>query len=66
MVYNLTYRRPASQSSATSSTDSLAGEQKQNSINESIKTTSSCSMLNGIPEQLTFEKIVYGGTCPVS
>lgn len=62
MVYSLTYRRP---SKVGSSRESLSGEEKQKSINESISSGSSC-MSNGIPEALSFDRIISGGVCPVS
>lgn len=62
MVYSLTYRRP---SHVSSSRDSLTGEEKQKSINESLSSGSS-SLSKGIPEALSFDRIVSGGTCPVS
>jgi len=60
MVYSLTYR---CQSKAGSSRESLSGEEKQKSINESISSGSSC-MSNGIPEALSFDRIISGGVCP--
>ena len=62
MVYQLTYRRP---SHVPSSRDSLTGEEKQKSINDSITSGSSC-MSAGIPEALSFDRIISGGVCPVS
>ena len=62
MVYSLTYRRP---SHVPSSRDSLSGDEKQNSINESLTSGSSC-MSSGIPDALSFDRIIAGGTCPVS
>jgi len=66
MVYSLTYRRPPHTPSSSSSTsrDSLSGDEKQNSINDSI-TSGSSSMSNGIPEALSFDRIISGGVCPV-
>ena len=61
MVYSLSYRRP---SRISSSQESLSGEEKQKSINESFYSHSS-GMSNGIPEALSFDKILNGGTCPV-
>lgn len=70
MVYSLSYTRPPfmgnSRGSNSGSRASLNGDEKQNSINESIKTASSCSMCAGIPEPLSFDRIIKGGTCPVS
>ncbi len=62
MVYSLTYRRP---SYVSFDRDSLTGEEKQKSINESVSSGSS-SFSRGIPEALSFERIVKGGACPVS
>lgn len=62
MVYALSYRRPARSSS---SRDSISGTEKQKSIDESISSGSS-SMSHGIPEALSFDRIIQGGTCPVS
>jgi len=63
MVYNLTYRRP--QRHSTSSSESVSGEHKQLSIHESVRSGSS-SMSHGIPEALSFDRIIAGGVCPVS
>ncbi|EMC94694.1 hypothetical protein BAUCODRAFT_556835 [Baudoinia panamericana UAMH 10762] len=60
MVYSLAYRRP---SYVTPSRDSLSGDEKQKSINDSIKSCSSC-MSGGIPEALSFDRIVSSGVCP--
>lgn len=62
MVYQLTYRRP---SHVPSSRESISGEEKQKSINDSINSGSSC-MSCGIPEALSFDRIISGGVCPVS
>lgn len=64
MVYSLKYRRP-SHASRTSVKDSLSGEAKQASINESVQSDRS-AMSNGIPEALSFDRIIAGGVCPVS
>lgn len=61
MVYSLAYRRPFH---VTSSRDSLNGDEKQRSINESIQSGSS-HMSSGIPDALSFDRIISGGTCPV-
>ncbi|WPG97622.1 Hypothetical protein R9X50_00040200 [Acrodontium crateriforme] len=60
MVYSLSYRRP---SHRTSSCESLSGEDKQKSINESIESGSS-TVSSGIPDALSFDRIIAGGTCP--
>lgn len=62
MVLALNYRRP---SHVSSSRASLNGDDKQKSINESIVSGSSTSY-NGIPEALSFDRIIAGGVCPVS
>ncbi|GAB7348128.1 hypothetical protein MBLNU459_g6145t1 [Dothideomycetes sp. NU459] len=62
MVYSLNYRRPA-RASRDSVRDSLSGEDKQASINESIQSGHS-AMSNGIPEALSFDRIIAGGVCP--
>jgi hypothetical protein len=61
MVYSLAYRRP----SRVSSRESLSGAEKQKSIDESIKSGSS-GMSHGIPDALSFDRIIAGGVCPVS
>lgn len=64
MVYNLTYRRPQRQQNRSSS-ESVTGEHKQLSIHESVRSGSS-GMSHGIPEALSFDRIIAGGVCPVS
>lgn len=64
MVYSLQYRRPE-RVERPSSRESISGERKQMSIDESIKSGSS-GMSHGIPEALSFDRIISGGTCPVS
>ena len=59
MVYSLTYRRPAYVEPSRSSLDSEKG-----SARDSVSSGSSCPF--GIPDALSFERIVNGGTCPVS
>lgn len=63
MVYSLGYRRPARASN--SSLDSLSSEEKQRSVAESTHSGSS-GMSHGIPDALSFDRIITGGTCPVS
>lgn len=58
MVLSLNYRRPAY---VDSSRSSIGTEKSQV---ESVSSSSSCPY--GIPEALSFEKIVSGATCPVS
>lgn len=59
MVLSLNYRRPARVSSDRSSVDT----EKSDKV-ESISSGSSCPY--GIPDALSFDKIISGGTCPVS
>lgn len=58
MVYSLTYRRPAS------SKGSIASE-KPSSYNGSMDSGSTESVSRGIPDALSFNRIIEGGTCPV-
>ncbi|KAF1917162.1 hypothetical protein BDU57DRAFT_517674 [Ampelomyces quisqualis] len=62
MVYQLNYRRPE-RVSHPSSAASLSGETKQKSIHDSIHSGSS-GMSHGIPEALSFDRIIAGGVCP--
>ncbi|KAF2749010.1 hypothetical protein M011DRAFT_457114 [Sporormia fimetaria CBS 119925] len=61
MVYSITYRRPvyvrAFQGPA------VYGVQKDKPANESLDS-SNTGMVNGIPEALSFDRIVAGGVCP--
>lgn len=61
MVLSLSYRRPA----YINDDDCRASiSTEKSSPGESIRSGSSCAY--GIPEALSFDKIVSGGTCPVS
>ncbi|KAF2810316.1 uncharacterized protein BDZ99DRAFT_386866 [Mytilinidion resinicola] len=60
MVYNITYRRP---SFVPSSRDSLSGNEKRGSIDGSV-TSGSSGMSHGIPDALSFDRIIAGGVCP--
>ena len=63
MVYSLTYRRPAHIDSARAS---VSGDEKPRSLGDaSIDSQTSGSAL-GIPDALSFDRIIAGGTCPVS
>jgi hypothetical protein len=64
MPYPLNYRRPPFVPYPDSSRDSLSGDEKQKSIDESI-TSGSSGMSAGIPEALSFDRIIAGGVCPV-
>jgi hypothetical protein len=57
MVLSLSYRRPA-----YVTRESLDSE--KGGVAESVGSNSSCPY--GIPDALSFEKIISGGTCPVS
>ncbi|KAF1963015.1 hypothetical protein CC80DRAFT_530889 [Byssothecium circinans] len=64
MVYTLAYRRPSPVSPPSTSTrGSIDGAQKQKSIDESISSNGS-GMSHGIPDALSFDRIISGGTCP--
>jgi hypothetical protein len=63
MVYALTYRRPAHV--PASSRGSVNGSEKTGSIHESITSGSSGSS-HGVPDAISFDRIIDGGTCPVS
>jgi hypothetical protein len=64
MVYSLAYRRPE-RVSRNSFASSSSGESKQKSIHDSVRSGSS-GMSHGIPEALSFDRIIAGGVCPVS
>ncbi|KAF1977821.1 hypothetical protein BU23DRAFT_564684 [Bimuria novae-zelandiae CBS 107.79] len=63
MVYPLNYRRPAHAARAPSSHGSITGTEKPKSIDDSLKSGSS-GMSHGIPDALSFDRIISGGTCP--
>ena len=63
MVYSLTYRRPPHIDSARAS---VMGDEKAQSIGESTVDSVGTGMSMGIPEALSFDRIISGGTCPVS
>lgn len=58
MVYSLSYRRPAHVDSSRASI-----ETEKSGKQESISSGASCPY--GIPDALSFDKIISGGTCPV-
>ncbi|KAF2865295.1 hypothetical protein BDV95DRAFT_507470 [Massariosphaeria phaeospora] len=62
MVYPITYRRP-SHVSYTSSSESIPDSQTRQTLNASIRSGSS-GMSHGIPEALSFDRIIAGGVCP--
>ncbi|KAK8240455.1 hypothetical protein HDK90DRAFT_184558 [Phyllosticta capitalensis] len=61
MVYSLAYRRPASSKASTISVHS-DGSGKKSYGAES--TSGGSQMSHGIPDALSFERIISGGTCP--
>ncbi len=61
MVYSLTYRRPPHVDAASRS---LNGDEKAKSIGS--VSSSSTGVSHGIPDALAFDRIIAGGTCPVS
>ena len=66
MVYSLTYRRPPHVDSARAS---VLGDEKTKSIGETSMDTQvsgGSGMSFGIPDALSFDRIITGGTCPVS
>ncbi|KAL6703593.1 hypothetical protein ACN47E_009538 [Coniothyrium glycines] len=64
MVYSLSYRRPGHVARPGSAAGaSITGETKQRSIQESVHSGSS-GMSHGIPEALSFDRIIAGGVCP--
>ena len=67
MVYSLTYRRPPHVDSARAS---VLGDEKTKSIGEasidSQASGGSGGVSYGIPDALSFDRIISGGTCPVS
>lgn len=66
MVYSLTYRRPGHISRPGSMDGaSVTSETKQRSIRESVHSSNS-GLSRGIPEALSFDRIIAGGVCPVS
>ena len=63
MVYSITYRRPPHVDSARAS---LNGDEKPRSVGGlSVNSQGSASSF-GIPDALSFDRIIAGGTCPVS
>lgn len=64
MVYSLTYRRPPHVSPARAS---VLGDKKTKSVGRtSIDSQGSVGTSSGIPDALSFDCIIAGGTCPVS
>ena len=63
MVYSLAYRRPPHVDSARSS---IMGDKKPKSIGASSIDSAGTGVSVGIPNALSFDRIITGGTCPVS
>ena len=67
MVYSLGYRRPPHVDSARLS---VMGQEKPKSVGESTidsrAESTSSGVTMGIPDALSFDRIIAGGTCPVS
>jgi hypothetical protein len=63
MVYSLTYRRPVY--TPNSGRSSVTSMEAFGSSNASLNSGKSGTPA-GIPDALAFDKIVNGGTCPVS
>lgn len=71
MVYPIYYRRPKymatfSYSSSSSDSDSDRRHSYRNGKKESSLRSGNSGIINGIPEALSFDRIINGGTCPVS
>ncbi|XP_014560279.1 hypothetical protein COCVIDRAFT_12951 [Bipolaris victoriae FI3] len=62
MVYSLSYRRPG-RATVADNASAISNDTKRETIRGSIKSGSS-GMSNGIPEALSFDNIIAGGTCP--
>lgn len=63
MVYSLLYRRPPH---VTASSDaSLSGMEKAKSIGGTTMNSQTSNLSLGIPDALSFDRIITGGTCPV-
>lgn len=62
MVYALTYRRPPY---VNSSCASLNGDGKAKSFGASTIDSQGAAISYGIPDALSFDRIIDGGTCPV-
>ena len=65
MVYSLAYRRPPHVEGSTASADSgpsIGGT----TLDETHESLQDSSINYGIPDALSFDRIIDGGTCPVS
>ena len=62
----LTYTRPKHVASSNRSSRSSRESLTESKYDGSVKSGNSGSSSSGIPNSLAFDKIVNGGTCPVS
>ena len=62
MVYSLLYRRPAHVSSAATS---VSDEKRKSIDGDTLASEGTGYVPFGIPDALSFDKIIDGGTCPV-
>ncbi|KAI5210251.1 hypothetical protein AUEXF2481DRAFT_25054 [Aureobasidium subglaciale EXF-2481] len=60
MVYSLSYRRP----NRVSDGSSLASSNEQRVSSEGSHHSGTSGSIRGIPEALSFDRIIAGGTCP--
>ena len=63
MVYSLLYRRPSHVNSAASR---VYDERRKSVDGDTLASEGSAYTPFGIPDALSFDNIVSGGTCPVS
>jgi hypothetical protein len=61
MVYSLSYRRP----SRVSDESSITSSNEKRSSRDGSYLSGTSSSIKGIPEALSFDRIIAGGTCPV-
>lgn len=67
MVYSLTYHRPKYVQHMRTASDAPSSESdntKASSISDGSLTRTSCTP-RGVPEELSFDKVIDGGCCPV-
>ena len=63
MVYSLSYRRPAH---VDSNRSSFVDEKRKSIGSSTLDSENSSTVSFGIPDALSFDRIITGGTCPVS
>jgi hypothetical protein len=61
MVYSLSYRRP----SRVSDESSVTSTHEKRSSRDGSYLSGTSGSIKGIPEALSFDRIIAGGTCPV-